>query len=194
MKPSFNNFDLMPEIPYNIFAYLIAHNENLFKLLYYNTRDALSQPNLDYNAKLDMIYIDSGISEDNYNIFLKPMVGDELVKACSQLRIYKSSIRPDNHMQASVCYTFDILTGSKISMVDNIRGIPCNRVDLIEQELLHTLNGADIGGVGYLTFDRKRNANSLERYSINNGKNFFGNSLTLSVLWSNVDNSGGCDD
>ena len=64
----YNQFETMPQIPYEIINAL-TDNDNLFKLIYYPTYDALSQPNLTIKQKMDMLW--QGQSHiENYNIYL----------------------------------------------------------------------------------------------------------------------------
>ena len=65
----FNNFAMLPSVPYNIIMTLAQNNENIFKMLKYNTYDCLSQPNLTFEEKMEMIYKNQDQQQD-YRIFL----------------------------------------------------------------------------------------------------------------------------
>ena len=57
---AFNKFTTLPSVPYKILSYLAENNERIFKALYYQGSDALDQPDLTLEQKLDMIYVDEG--------------------------------------------------------------------------------------------------------------------------------------
>ena len=65
-------------------------------------------------------------------------------------------------------------------------GIPCNRGDVVEAEILKTLNGADVGGVGMLQFNTKLSTASRSSLNLGNSKTFTGTSLVLSVELSDL--------
>lgn len=182
---SFNNFSDMPQIPYKILIHLIQNNENIFKLLKYNTSDALSKPNLTIAEKMALLYID-GDKENEYNIFLKPLIGDEIIKGSSQLRLYKATMQPTDHLTALLNYEFDIICGERIGLVYDENDIPCTRIDLIEKELLNELNGFDAFGVGYFQFNKDLSRSCSEQLRLSNSKTFYGASLILAVNYSTI--------
>ena len=118
----FNKYTSLPSVPYKIISYLAQNNERIFKALYYQGSDALEQPDLTLEQKLDMIYVDEG-KEIDKNIFLKPLIGEEMIDSVTQLRVYKYGISPIDNMTSVINYRFDIITGSKISLIYD-DGIP----------------------------------------------------------------------
>ena len=52
----FNNFTSLPSVPYKIIAYLAENNQKIFKALYYQDSNALSQPDLTFEQIMNMIY------------------------------------------------------------------------------------------------------------------------------------------
>ena len=50
----YNSLSALPNAPYNILKYLAQNNENIWKLLKYNSYDALSKPNLTMEEKLSL--------------------------------------------------------------------------------------------------------------------------------------------
>ena len=181
----FNKYNSLPSVPYKIISYLAQHNEKIFKALYYQGSDALEQPNLTLEQKLDMIYVDEGKEVDK-NIFLKPLIGEEMVDSVSQLRIYKYGISPTDRLTSVINYRFDIITGSKISLIYD-DGIPCSRLDFIETELLNTLNGVDLFGTGKFQFNKDLSTQDKQILTLSNSKNFFGSILIMSVRWVDAD-------
>lgn len=185
---TFNRYTTLPSVPYKIISYLAQNNERIFKALYYQGSNALEQPNLTLEQKLDMIYIDEG-KEIDKNIFLKPLIGEEMVDSVTQLRLYKYGISPTDNMTSIINYRFDIITGSKISLVYD-DGIPCNRLDVIETELLNSLNGVDLFGTGKFQFNRDLSTQDKQILTLSNSKNFFGSILIMSVRWVDINNQG----
>ena len=181
---AFNKFTTLPSVPYKILSYLAENNERIFKALYYQGSDALDQPDLTLEQKLDMIYVDEGKEIDKH-LFLKPLIGEEMVDSVTQLRLYKYGISPTDAMTSVITYRFDIITGSKVSLIyDN--QIPINRLDLIETELLNTLNGVDLFGTGKFQFNRDLSTQDKQILTLSNSKNFFGSILLMSVRWVDV--------
>ena len=177
----FNKYTSLPSVPYRIISYLAQNNERLFKALYYQGCDALDQPNLTLEQKINMIYVDEGREADK-NIFLKPLIGEEMIDSVTQLRVYKYGISPTDNMTSVINYRFDIITGSKISLIYD-DGIPCSRLDFIETELLNTLNGVDLFGTGKFQFNRDVSTSDKQILTLSNSKNFFGSILIMSVRW-----------
>ena len=181
---AFNKFTTLPSVAYKILSYLAENNERIFKALYYQGSDALDQPDLTLEQKLDMIYVDEGKEIDKH-LFLKPLIGEEMIDSVTQLRLYKYGISPTDAMTSVITYSFDIITGSKVSLIyDN--NIPISRLDFIETELLNTLNGIDLFGTGKFQFNRDLSTQDKQILTLSNSKNFFGSILLMSVRWINV--------
>ncbi len=181
---AFNKFTTLPSVPYKILSYLAENNERIFKALYYQGADALDQPDLTLEQKLDMIYVDEGKEIDKH-LFLKPLIGEEMIDSVTQLRLYKYGISPTDAMTSVITYRFDIITGSKVSLIyDN--NIPISRLDFIETELLNTLNGIDLFGTGKFQFNRDLSTQDKQILTLSNSKNFFGSILLMSVRWVDI--------
>ena len=65
----YNNYKFMPYIPYRIIEYLAYNNENLWKILKYNTYDCLSNDDLTFEEKMQLVWSYQSNQED-YRIFL----------------------------------------------------------------------------------------------------------------------------
>ena len=87
---AFNNYKEMPQLPYKVIATLLTEEsesaENFWKLLKYADVEALSKPNLTYDEKVALIWRGDSI-EQNYNVFLKPLVGSSLDDAEAQTQL-----------------------------------------------------------------------------------------------------------
>lgn len=191
---SYNIFSNMPYIPYNIISYLAqsSNGDNIFKILYYNTYDCLSKPNLTLSQKMGMIWKNNDNQED-YNIYLTYLVGDMQLESKTILKLYQYKNAPIHKNLATLTYAFDILMGQKIAMID-YNGIPVNRIEALEYEILKCLNGKDIGGSGYIQFNQDLDGGGLDsaRFNIGNNSTFTGVSLLMSVQISGVSDNAEC--
>lgn len=189
MKPLFNKFTVLPEIPYKIIEFIArSGNEDLWKVLYYSDYDCLSKPNLTFKQKMDLIWKNEN-DENSFRVFLKPLVSSELVDSITQIRLNKINIKPTDAYTGILLYEFLIITGEKIALMD-LDGIPVPRIDFIEKILLELLNGKDIGiGTSYLQFNQELSREVQERLTVNNGKTAFGSSLIMAIMISNLGES-----
>ena len=138
----YNKYISMPYIPYRIIEYLANNNENLWKILKYNTYDCLSEDDLTFEEKMELIWSHEANQED-YKIFLTALVENMIPVSGTIIKIYKEMTLPRNHINAVAGYEIDILYGGKIALVE-YNGIPCNRGDVCEAEILSTLNGVEV--------------------------------------------------
>lgn len=184
-----NTFNSMPQIPYQILTYLIDNNENLFKLLKYNSTDALQKDDLTKKEKIALLYTEVG-KEDDYHIFLKPLIGEEMTDSVTQLRLYKARITPTTNLKAVLNYEFDIVVGTKTNLVYDDNGIPCSRLDMIESEIINSLCGTSMFGVGGFQFNRELSNLCVQNTGLSNSKSFFGSSFVLACNWVEVDENG----
>lgn len=183
----FNQLTTMPYIPYNIIYHLAQDDkaEDLWKLLKYNTEDALGKPNLTLSEKMSLV-CKNNADQNSYNIFLTRLIEDEQIAERSILKLYKMNTTPEDNIKAVCVYAFDILTGAKSSIVE-YNGIPCSRLDVIEAILVQSLNGIDVNGVGYLQYNRQLSRTCGAIYGIGNNTNYQGVSVTMAVRVSGLD-------
>ena len=59
----YNSLAALPQAPYNILQYLALNIENIWKMIKYNSYDALLKPNLALKEKLEYVWKD-GKQED----------------------------------------------------------------------------------------------------------------------------------
>ena len=114
-----------------------------------------------------------------------------MIDSATQLRLYKYGISPNDSMVSVINYRFDIITGSKISLIYD-DGIPCSRLDVIEAELLKTLNGVDLFGTGKFQFNKDLSTDDKQILTLSNSKNFFGSILIMSVRWMDIEQGENC--
>lgn len=187
----YNDFKNQPLIPYKILEALLTNTSEsankLFKLLKYNDIDCLSKPNLTLREKKALIWRGQDI-EQNYNIFVKPLIGSSLVdsESQSQMRIYRYSTYPTNKIEATISIQIIFLTNEKSSLVE-VDGILCERTDVMESEFLNIINGRDISiGSGYITFDREVIRSSTSQINVSNSRSVYGRSLLIALKYTNL--------
>jgi len=202
---AYNNFKLMPKIPYMIFEKLIMNTsdsaENMWKAIKYATTDAVSKPNLTFKQKKTMLWTPDAVNssqENLFNVFLKALVPSSLNTAGEQiqLRIYKLLTKPYSNTEAIIAYQFDIITQEATCMILDEDGIMVERVDYIEACLLDILNGSDINiGSSKFSFapiDPMTSNTINSSFSIDNSKSLFGTSMRLALRYVNAKTGGLC--
>lgn len=188
MANAFNSFSQMSYIPYRIIEHLVIKNENIWKLLKYGDYECLLKPNLTTDEKLELIWRGQSNTED-YHVFFTRLIEDAEPNSTTILKIYKYMTQPRNHIVSTISYEFDILYGGKLSIVD-YNGIPCNRGEVFETELLKTLNGAEVNGVGVLQFNSQLTSVSKSAMNLGNNKTYTGSSVVMAVQLGSVSSNG----
>lgn len=148
IKESYNKYLLYPTISYNVISYLIENNEMIWRLLKYTTADAWNKSNLTKKEKGALVY-DGSPEETNYNVFLDVGQDVALTKQCTILRVSPFELTPSNHVIGQITMGFEIYSHYRINTLNNYT----TRIDTITQQIIETLNGAMIGGLGRLYFD-----------------------------------------
>lgn len=179
---AYNKLTGFSDLCTNILNFLMAENENLWKLLFYDTPDALEKPNLTMEQKRSLIYGGVGDSED-YRVFRCPYMDDAVTKELTQMRHYVMTVTPENRSVSVIDFAFDCITHVKLS---NLEGCQ-SRVERMVEEILSTVNGRDIDGVGRIFFDTRRAGYDGARNSIFNNRYFYGFQLIMSVNYGDLE-------
>lgn len=188
----YNSLSALPKSLYNILTYLVNHNENIWKMLKYNSYDALSKPSLTQKEKMAFLW-KTGKQED-YGVFLTNLIEDVICESKSILKIYQYYIHANpSTVLSTPVYAFDFLYGGQMALVEQ-DGVPVNRGDLFINEILKTLNGKNVGGVGVLQFNDDMSRYDAARSVIGNSKTFTGVTLYLSTLMGDIGEEIGCGD
>ena len=194
---AFNNFKEMPQLPYKVVTTLLTDEsksaEDFWKLLKYVDNDALSKPNLTYEEKMELIW-DGNSLEQNYNVFLKPLIGSSLdnAEAQTQLRVFRFTTMPTSRFEAIMTIEADFITNEKTCLVYQ-DGILCERTDIMESLFLDVMNGRDIEiGSGVVMFDRELSRSCNSQLNIGNSKSFYGRSLVMALEFISGESGGLC--
>lgn len=198
---AFNDFTEVPKIPYKIVESLMTSTsteaKNLFKCLKYSDSDCLSKPDLTLNEKRKMIWSpdqNNWTQEQNFNIFLKPLVGNSLdtSEQQTQIRIYEYHILPTDKYQSVLSYAFDFITEEKTSLI-YFDDILVERTSFMQSCVLSVMNGRDIAvGQNYFQFSRDFDRYAGSALNISNSKSFYGRTLVMGLLYSDLQKGDGC--
>lgn len=123
------------------------NNDDLFKLLKYNTPDALSLP-ITIADKVSILKQNSNLSENG--VIFQRFNSDTFEDKVSQIRIYIQSGRPSDNILSDIIVGIDIVVHNDLMILDK----GDNRVLILLEELMKTLNGLNIG-LGILSFNNR---------------------------------------
>lgn len=184
-EPSFNKYKGSSEIPYNIIR-LLFYNENIWKLLYYTTPDALDQPALTAEQKSALVWRGQE-HQENYRVFLTPMQEDTVYKQSTILKLYRSKIKPTGAFYGNMLYAIEIECNTKLGMLSD--GRP--RLDVLWEEISQMLIGANVGGIGTLFFNQASGGDSscLSSVSFENTRNYMGYGTIFGVRYGRIEDN-----
>jgi len=189
----YNSLSRLPLIAYNILVYLAKQSsaEDIWKMLKYNDYNCLSKPNLTFSEKMELIWKNG--PQENFSVFLSPLVEDAVTESKSIMKIYDYYIQPRERYWSAVIFAFDFLYGGNMALID-YKGIPSSRGDVFIHSVLSTLNGVEIGGIGKLSFEDDVSRYSLAKATMGNERTFCGVQLYLTVRIGDAGTSSECDD
>lgn len=178
----YNSLSRLPSIGYNIMVYLAKSTDPIaevfWKMLAYKDYKSLSHESLTFKQKMKMVWAQG--KQDTYSVFLTNLIEDVMAESKQIVKIYQYYIHASELYTSTVVYAFDCLYGGQMSLVE-YNGIPVNRGDLFIHCILHLLNGAEVGGVGKLTFLDDMSRYSAARSTIGNKNTFTGVQLYMAV-------------
>ena len=182
-ESSYNQYDGLQNFTLLIIQHLMLNNEDIWKLLKYDTQDALEKPNLTREEKAKLIYPGaSGGDMDDYRVFRTPYLDDLTTNQQAQLRVYLESITPDTRLYGTVDVNIEVICHVKMIELNDYQ----NRAESIVWQVIKTLNGADVGGIGKLFFDRSGSFYDLIKMNRYNNRNFYGYTITMSTKMGNI--------
>lgn len=127
----------------NNIAVKIVDNINLAKCLKFNSTDALSK-NLTDDERYALYDQDS----EDVRVIFRPFNNDTITDTRSELRLYYATFVPDGMQFAKVQIGFDIIVHNSLWRLDGGKQRPTTMF----KEIINTLNGQDVKGVGELFF------------------------------------------
>lgn len=203
---AFNRYINLDGVEWRVINALINSNskyaQNLWKLLKYPTEDCLFQPDLTLEEKMQLIYVDNGLSNDK-RVFMAPFVDDAWTEQASRLDVFTYSIFPQNHISSQIGVGLEIVVHNKInnilgeasldSPVSNPSEITSSgellvpyksRSTTMLKSVLAELNGSFINGVGYLQHNAKGYSESTTKSKVWNNRAYLGFQTVMYTLMS----------
>lgn len=169
-----NKLTQIDSISYAVIEHLMLNNETIWKILKYDTPDALSKPNLTLEEKSSLIY-SGGDFADKYNVFRQSFTDDAMEYQNSRLHVFIGYVQPVNAVYGMVDVCFEIMAHNKLIPLNNYK----NRNEVIAQEIIGTLNDAYVNGIGNLFFDYDANYRNMLQLKFFN-KYYQGYTLVMS--------------
>lgn len=208
---AFNRFVNLDGVEDRIIYYLLSPNNKteeeleqthiIWKLLCYDTADALNRPVPKYSDVVKLICNDD-ITQSDKRIFRSPHMDDAWTVQSTLLKVYVDTILPVDRYKAVVNIGVDIICHNKIInleveeddpayRIDEVDGVEIkintkSRITVLTRAVLSLLNGAAIQGVGNLEFAQTMSRYQQAQYDIWNNRNFEGIKVVLGCWMSGV--------
>jgi len=176
----YNSLSRLPTICYNILVYLAnqPQAENIWKMLKYDDYYCLSNDNLTFAEKMELIW-KTGVQE-KFSVFLTPLVEDSITESKTIFKLYNYYIHDNELYSSSVVFAFELLYGGNMALID-YDGIPSSRGDVFIHSILATLNGAEVGGIGKFSFENDLTRYNIARATVGNSRTFTGVQIFLAT-------------
>jgi len=149
---SYATYDMYDRISNNCIEYLINNNEDIWKLLKYQD-EPLFQPNLTLAEKQALIYCGQP-DTTQYRVFLDRGQDDSFTETQCILKVSPHSLKPANYTNGRVSVLFEVYCHYKINHIATSEYYT-TRIDSVIKNLIKTLNGADIVGLGRIFLNAK---------------------------------------
>ena len=185
---AYNTYSGIKSYAYKVIA-LLFPNDTLWKLIKYNYRDVLnpSVANLTASEKVGLIWTgelaDGEIEYDKYRVFQQASTDNVFLDRTTQMRVYVDGVYPDNAIMGTVDIKIEILTHSNLNGLTDTQ---VTRLSIMLEEILKTLNGSYIDGIGNLYFNADATRRNNAKYAINNGQNYLGYIIVMSTKTSKI--------
>lgn len=177
MEDFFNiRFERFSEFTYNIIKILLNKGKDLWKLLKYATPDALEKEDLTEEEKLALIYNGQADSEP-FRVFRIPFTDDANTSQICKLHIFPWITDPYKRTNGNQTFMFQIVCHNKIGTLNDGRA----RCDVLLEELGRIINGADVAGIGMLTFDSSSGRPDYIKQRTWNNQSYFGYEFALTT-------------
>lgn len=131
---------------------MLIGNQNLLKCIKYDSADALLNSDLSIDDIIDL----AGKGTDPINqqrIFKYPFYNNIIDEVRTELRFFIPQIKPENIYLSELPIGFQILIHNSLIDLDDNK----QRSLIIVKEILTTLNGNDVGGIGNLNLTKPIN-------------------------------------
>jgi len=173
---SYNKFKKSRGMIYNIIERLMLGNEEIWKLLKYPNSSALTESNLSLQEKAQLIY-ESQPDQSDFRVFRQPFMSDGFSDVVTQLRIYTLVLEPTNKVWGTADFAIEILCHNDIVNLKSYE----NRLEVMLQQIIETLNGYEIEGLGKLFFNKDARSSNTARMNLYNNKSYLGYTMVMST-------------
>ncbi len=126
----------------------LISSQTILKCIAYDNKNALSQPDVSINEKVDLIGGGSDPQEQQ-RIFKVPFNDNIIEDARTELRFFFPVFRPNNQYLSDVVVTFQLIIHNSLWELSN----NSIRAFILIEELLKNFNGYDVDSVGELYLD-----------------------------------------
>jgi hypothetical protein len=151
-KEAYNLFSELSHLSYECIAYLMEHDEEVWKLLKYNDAEAWKKADLTHDEKAALVF--NGLNEmTDYRVFMDTGQPDVFTEQVCVLRVSPFNMSPENRTVATITMHFEVYSHYRINTLTNYT----TRTDAIIQRILEVFNGAQVFGIGRLTFSLMAN-------------------------------------
>lgn len=152
---AYNDFRVFSKLSYNCIKYMMDNNELIWKLLKYTSSDAWNKANLTQAEKAALVY--SGQQDTSmYHVFMDGKQPDVLLDEITLIRIMPYYAVGLNRTLGYIQVSMEVFSHYKINHLSNYT----TRIDIITEELLSIFNGVEMGGIGYMSFDKMADQSS----------------------------------
>lgn len=148
MNTAYASYSEYPKFSYHCIDYLMNNNEDIWKLLKYGENTALIMPNLTLQEKAELIY-DGSPDTTKYRVFLDRGQDDALTQEQCIIKISPTRISPVNRTVGKISMLFEVYCHYKMNHI-KADSYYTTRIDYITQQIIQTLNGSEVGGLGVM--------------------------------------------
>jgi len=206
----FNRFPNLDGVEYKMVNELLysksQYAENIWKLMYYTTPDALVRDNLTLSQKASLICTENDTLETGKRVFITPYINDAWTDQSAHLHLYVDALHAPNYVLSNIHVCIETIVHAKIgtilSDVDEPKGNPndCDadgvpvvlrksRATCLLKNVLALYNGMSLDGVGQLQFNQ-----SIDPYCVStpftwNSKSYFGHVTRMVIKMAGVSSS-----
>jgi hypothetical protein len=142
-----NKYWQFSQLSYLCISYLMDNDEEIWKRLKYETSDAWEKTDLTHAEKAALVWAGVGEMTD-FRVFMDTGQPDVWVEQPCVLRISPYNMFPENRTVGTIDMIFEVYSHFRINTLSNYT----TRVDSIIERLLEILNGAQVFGIGRLSF------------------------------------------
>jgi len=207
----FNRFSNLDGIEYKM-VYELLHSkskyaENIWKLLYYTTPDALMQDNLTYEQKSALICGENNTGETlNKRVFITPYIDDAWTEQTAHIHIYVDALHSPNHIVSNVHVSIETIVHAKVGTIlsdvneadanpndSDINGEPVvlrkNRATVLLKNVLALFNGMNLDGIGQLQFNQSIDPYCVSTQYLWNSRVYYGHLTRMVVKMASASSS-----